>query len=148
MRTLAITAASFVLGAVVAGSAFSLAAGMQALPGQFLRTSQTVTGQTIEVPAHPDVIAAIVTIPAGGRTPVHKHPYQRYVYILAGSLDVSTAPGKGAMPTIRHYKPGDFLPEMRDQWHFGVNAGHDEVKLLVIDQVPSGTPANMVMQGQ
>jgi len=145
MHRMTVMAAAF----LAAGAATALAAG-QAAPGlattQVLRTERTTAGQRIAVPAHPTVIVSIATIAVGGRTPVHKHPYQRYVYVLAGELTVSTVPGHGAMPVVRHYKAGDFLPEMRDMWHFGSNAGADEVKLLVIDQVPAGTTTNIVLK--
>jgi quercetin dioxygenase-like cupin family protein len=40
-------------------------------------------------------------------------------------------------------KAGDFVVEMQDTWHYGINNGTVPVKLLVIDQVPAGAPNNM-----
>lgn len=110
------------------------------------RTNRTATGQVVEVPARPEVIVSLTTIPLHGATRVHKHPYQRFVYVLAGHLRVTD------MTTGAHhdYKPGDFLAEMRGTYHFGANMGDGpnagEVRLLVIDQVPPGTRTNVVMQ--
>ena len=41
-------------------------------------------------------------------------------------------------------KAGDFVVEMQDTWHYGINNGSVPVKLLVIDQVPAGAPNNLV----
>jgi quercetin dioxygenase-like cupin family protein len=41
-------------------------------------------------------------------------------------------------------KAGDFVVEMMDTWHYGINNGPVPVKLLVIDQVPTGAANNMV----
>jgi quercetin dioxygenase-like cupin family protein len=105
-------------------------------------TTQTMTGQRIEVPANPKVVATIVTIPPGAKLPMHKHPYARYSYILAGELTgTQLLTGKSAV-----HKQGDFLIEPRDQWHSAVNNGTVPVKLLVIDQVPEGATANTVIK--
>lgn len=107
-----------------------------------MRIAKTATGQAIDIPAHPEIIVSQTIIPVSGATRVHKHPFQRFVYVLAGNLRVTD------MTTGEHhdYKPGDFIAEMRGTYHFGANQGPGEVKLLVIDQVPPGTRTNVVMQ--
>ena len=73
-------------------------------------------------------------IPAGAKLPVHKHPSPRYAYVLAGTLRVATADESRSW----EYKAGDFIVEMIDAWHYGMNTGAEPVRLLVIDQVEAG----------
>jgi quercetin dioxygenase-like cupin family protein len=87
----------------------------------------------------PDVIVSIATFPPGARLPGHRHSYQHYVYVLEGVLTVvNTVTNK-----TFEAKAGDFVVEMRDTWHYGVNNGTVPVKLLAIDQVPTGTRNNL-----
>jgi quercetin dioxygenase-like cupin family protein len=106
------------------------------------KTATTATGQPIEVPAHPTVLVTAVQIAVNGALPVHKHPYQRYVYVIAGTLIVTNTE-TGAATT---YHAGDFIAEMRGTWHFGKNGGTERVRLIAIDQVPAGTATNTVMK--
>jgi len=109
-----------------------------------LSTTQTMTGQKIEVPANPQLIVTTVEIPPGAKLPVHKHPFARYGYVLEGTLTgMQTDTGKTFT-----YTPGTFIVEMRDQWHSAVNKGAVPVKLLVIDQVPVGTSTNTITKPQ
>lgn len=109
-----------------------------------LSTTQTMTGQQIEVPANPQVIVTLVEIPPGAKLPAHKHPFARYGYVLEGSLTgTQTDTGKTFI-----YKQGQFIVEMRDQWHSAVNSTNAPVKLLVIDQVPVGTKSNTIVKPQ
>ena len=102
----------------------------------------TNMGQPIDVPAHPTVIVTQTTIATGAHTPTHKHPFQRYVYVLEGTLTVvDEATGK-----TFEIRSGGFLPEMLDRWHHGENRGSTPVRLLAIDQVPDGVSGNMVMK--
>jgi len=98
------------------------------------------TGQPIAAPAHPTVIATIVTFQPGDKTGVHKHLYPHYGYMLEGTLTiVNSETGKSF-----ELKPGEFLVEMMDTWHYGENRGTVPVKLLVVDTVPEGVTANSV----
>src|SRR5262249_16734519 len=135
MRTIFIAAASFVLGAATAAAIATEVAQPDAVTTPLARTTTTATAQPTMVLAKPEVIVALTTIPANGATHVHKHPYQRFVYVLSGNLRVAN------MTTGGHndYKPGTFVAEMRDTYHFGAPADGHEVKLLVIDLVPPGT---------
>jgi quercetin dioxygenase-like cupin family protein len=104
------------------------------------RTNITITGQPIVVPDRPDVIVSVGTFPPGARLPEHRHPYPHYVYVLEGVLTVvNTETHKTA-----EFKAGEFFVEMQNTWHYGSNDGAGPVKLLVIDQVPAGTPNNLV----
>jgi quercetin dioxygenase-like cupin family protein len=132
LATLAILA--FVLGAASAADA----PAVQVTP--IARTNTTVTGQPITVPQHPDVVVSIATFPPGARIPEHQHPHPHYVYVLEGVLTVVNTDAHKTFDV----KAGDFVVEMMDTWHYGINNGTVPVKLLVIDQVPQGAPNNMV----
>ena len=130
--------------ALVAGSllALSLAQAADAPTVQVApvaRTNTTVTGQPIAVPDHPDVIVSIATFPPGARVAEHQHLYPHYVYVLEGVLTVVNTDGNKTFAV----KAGDFVAEMQNTWHYGINNGTVPVKLLVIDQVPAGTPNNV-----
>lgn len=103
------------------------------------RTNLTVTGQPIAVPAHPDVIVSIATFPPGARIAEHQHPHPHYVYVLEGVLTVVNTDAN----TTFEVKAGEFVAEMQNTWHYGVNKGAVPVKLLVIDQVPTGVAGNV-----
>lgn len=131
---------AIVAGAVLACT-FAHAAGapsVQVTP--VTRTNTTVTGQPIIVPNHPDVIVSIATFPPGTRIAEHQHPHPHYVYVLEGVLTVVNTDAR----TTFEAKAGDFVAEMQDTWHYGINKGRVPVKLLVIDQVPHGAASNVL----
>ena len=102
----------------------------------------TNSGQPIKLPqGNVEVVAWMYDIPVGTRLPVHKHPFQRYAYVLQGTLRVSDA----ANDRTFDYKAGDFIVEMVDGWHYGTNIGKVPVRLLVIDQVEPGQ-ANSILR--
>jgi quercetin dioxygenase-like cupin family protein len=100
-----------------------------------LSTTTTASGQPIVLPQKDaQVIVSTYEIAPGAVLPVHKHPFPRYALVQAGLLRVTNADtGKSD-----DYKPGDFIVEVVDQWHYGTNTGPDTVKLLVIDMVEKG----------
>ena len=104
------------------------------------RVNTTVAGQPIVVPEKPDVIVSIATFPPGARLPEHQHRFPHYVYVMEGALTVVNTDANKTFDV----KAGDFVVEMQDTWHYGINNGTVPVKLLVIDQVPAGTKSNMV----
>ena len=104
------------------------------------RVNTTVTGQPIVVPERPDVLVSIATFPPGARLPEHQHPHPHYVYVLEGVLTVVNTQTNATFDV----KAGDFVVEMQDTWHYGINNGAVPVKLLVVDQVPAGAKSNMV----
>lgn len=104
-------------------------------------TSQTAAGQPLVLPQqNAEVAASIFDIPPGATLPIHRHPFPRYAYVLAGTLTVTNV--ESGQRTV--YKAGDFIVEMVDLWHQGTNAGTEPVKLLVIDQVEKGKPATIL----
>ena len=131
---------ALVAAIVISTSAAQAAEAPKVMVAPLFSTDTTVTGQKIEVPANPHVMVSLVTFPPGAALPVHKHPYPHYVYVLEGTLTVTNEQtGK-----VFDVKPGGFLVEMTDTWHFGKNNGAVPVKLLVIDQVPQGATTNTI----
>lgn len=106
-------------------------------------TAVTSTGQPITLPQkNVEVSASIFDVAPGATLPVHKHPFPRYAYVLAGTLKVTNVDtGKSDV-----FKAGDFIVEMVDQWHQGSNIGSDPVKLVVIDQIEAGAQATILKQ--
>lgn len=97
----------------------------------------TNSGQPIKLPqGNVEVVVWMYDIPAGSTLPVHKHPFQRYGYVLQGTLQVIDVENGRRF----EYKAGDLIVEMVDGWHYGVNKGRGPVRLLVIDQVEKGQP--------
>jgi quercetin dioxygenase-like cupin family protein len=95
----------------------------------------TAIGQPIALPkGNAEVRVSMYEIAVGARLAVHKHPFHRYAYVLAGRLRVSD---KDNVRTFE-YAAGDFLIEMVDTWHYGEVIGAEPVRLLVIDQVEPG----------
>jgi quercetin dioxygenase-like cupin family protein len=106
-------------------------------------TTTTASGQPITLPQKDvQVLVSSYEIPAGATLPVHQHPFPRYAYVLAGTLQVTNS-DTGKSTT---YKAGDFIAEMIGQWHQAANLGADPVKLLVIDQVEEGAQATILRQ--
>jgi len=102
----------------------------------------TASGQPIVLPkTDAEVVVWMYDVPVGARLQVHKHPFQRYAYVLQGKLRVATADNSRTW----EYKAGDFVVEMVDAWHYGTNVGSERVRLLVIDQVEKGQ-ANTILR--
>ncbi|MER8757518.1 cupin domain-containing protein [Mesorhizobium sp. M0976] len=105
--------------------------------------TETASGQPITLPQKDvQVLVSAYQIAPGASLPVHKHPFPRYAYVEAGTLQVTNVEtGKS-----NTYKSGDFIIEMIGQWHQATNVGADPVKLLVIDQVEEGTKNTVLRQ--
>lgn len=99
------------------------------------RATQTIADQPIVLPQKDvEVVVSTYEIAPGAALPVHKHQYQRYAYVLAGTLIVSNVESGKDLT----FKPGEFIVESLDSWHKGASIGTETVKLLVIDQVEKG----------
>jgi len=121
---------AWVLG--VALPAFALDPGQPTVVTPIVSTMQTAAGQPIVLPQKDvRVTASRFEIAPGATLPVHKHPYQRYAYVLGGTLEVTDLES-GDSTT---YKAGDFIVEVVNRWHQGKNVGADTVELIVIDQI-------------
>jgi quercetin dioxygenase-like cupin family protein len=134
---------AFAFAMALAFASAAHAVGAPQISGQPLaNTNKTNEGQIITAPEHPNVVASITTFPPGAETPVHKHPYPHYVYVMQGTLTVTN------LETGKKFeaKEGEFVVEMMNVWHKGKNEGATPVKLLVIDQLPTGVASNMVVK--
>jgi quercetin dioxygenase-like cupin family protein len=133
----AATAAFFVAGASCAAAqdaAPALASPQVKVTPLFAATATSI-GQPIVLPKqNAEVRVTLYEIAVGAVLPVHKHPFHRYAYVLAGKLRVSDKDNTKSFD----YSAGDFLIEMVDTWHYGENIGTEPVRLLVIDQTESG----------
>ncbi len=131
-RAIGVVAAAAISVAAVGGHASAGEEGAVKVTPLFTGAA-TAAGQPILLPSGPvHVILSRYEIAPGAVLPVHRHPYQRYAYVEAGTLRVTNAEtGEAAT-----YHAGDVVVEMVDRWHSGANIGTDTVKLLVIDQVP------------
>lgn len=104
----------------------------------------TAAGQPILLPSGPvKIIVSEYEIAPGAVLPVHRHPYQRYAYVQAGTLRVTNAETGASMV----YHAGDVIVEMVDLWHSGANIGQDPVRLLVIDQMPPDKSNTILKDG-
>ncbi len=111
---------------------------------ELLTTRLTASGQPIVAPGGlMQVTASLGDIPAGASTPVHKHPFLRYDYVLEGRLEVTNF-DTGKVDVV---KAGDFVVDPIGQWHQGRSLDGKPVKLLIIDQSPPGQ-SNTVLKTQ
>ncbi|MFZ4125002.1 MAG: cupin domain-containing protein [Rickettsiales bacterium] len=117
------------------------AQGPNSIISEIAHTTQTVTGQPIEVVEQPEFVVSRITIGVGQRLPIHKHPYQRIGYLVSGTLDLVDV----ARNTRKTYKAGDMVIEMRDEWHYGENISNQPAELLLIDTVPIGSKSNITL---
>lgn len=85
-----------------------------------------------------NITSAIVTIPPGGTTGLHKHEVPLFAYILEGELTVDYGEGR-----INTYRVGDTVFEAMNVPHNGVNTGTVPMKLLAV-YMGGGGKANTV----
>jgi quercetin dioxygenase-like cupin family protein len=85
-----------------------------------------------------NITSAIVTIPPGGSTGLHKHEVPLFAHILEGELTVDYGEGR-----INTYRAGDSVFEAMDVPHNGVNTGAVPMKLLAV-YMGGGGKANTV----
>ena len=129
------------LGFAVAVSCVAAAASHPApVTTPVVSTDSTVIGQKIAIPKDPTVIVSTIVFAPGARTPVHKHLYPHYAYVLEGTLTITNVQSGKTFDV----KEGQFLAEMQDTWHYGVNRGKTPVRLLIVDHVPKGVKTNAV----
>lgn len=142
-KILTVAALLAVCASFTAAHALDSGAAAPVVVTQVKTTAVTSTGQPLVLPQkNVEVTASIYDIAPGATLPVHKHPFARYAYVLAGTIEVTNVDtGKSDV-----FKTGDFIVEMIDQWHQGSNIGADPVKLLVIDQIEEGAQATVLKQ--
>jgi quercetin dioxygenase-like cupin family protein len=136
--------------ALLAGSAFQTETLAEAPPVQMpppvvvqevFRAQQLPGAGELRLAQRADTLVVMTyDIPAGTRLPLHRHPFQRHAYVLAGWLRVATPDGRSWK-----YGPGDVHVELLNQWHYAETIGAEPVRLLVVDEIEDDR-ANLEMQ--
>lgn len=126
--------------ASVFGGDINAAARSQVVVKEIVKTMKNDVGQAIILPrGHLQLVVSTYGIAPGARLPQHKHPFQRYAYVIRGRIRVVQAGSSS-----RIYHAGEFIAESINRWHYGEAVGATPVKLLVIDQLPPGRSATLL----
>ena len=75
---------------------------------------------------HPQITMLRITIPAGEKLEMHKHPILNIGYLTKGELTVRSETGD-----ILILKPGDPIVELVDIWHYGESTGSEDAEIVV-----------------
>ncbi|MBR1601599.1 MAG: cupin domain-containing protein [Alphaproteobacteria bacterium] len=75
---------------------------------------------------HPQITMLRITIPAGEKLAMHKHPILNIGYLTKGELTVRSETGD-----ILILKPGDPIVELVDIWHYGESTGSEDAEIVV-----------------
>ncbi len=75
---------------------------------------------------HPQITMLRITIPAGEKLAMHKHPILNIGYLTKGELTVRSEDG-GVL--VLH--PGDPIVELVDIWHYGESTGSEDAEIVV-----------------
>ena len=101
---------------------------------EIFREEKTLANQEIQFPTGKvEIVASTGEFDPGAETPVHKHPYPRSLYIIEGTFTVTE---EGGQPHT--YPAGSFVVEGVNMWHKGANMSSSPVKILIVDEVPTG----------
>ena len=79
-----------------------------------------------------------ITIKAGEKLPMHKHPVVNAGYLIKGQLTVITEKGK-----VLEMKAGDQIVEIVNQWHYGENKGTTDAEIVVVYVGEKGQPVTI-----
>ena len=75
---------------------------------------------------HPKITMLRITIPAGEKLAMHKHPILNIGYLTKGELTVRSDKGD-----VLVLKPGDPIVELIDTWHYGESTGSEDAEIVV-----------------
>ena len=75
---------------------------------------------------HPQVTVLRITIPAGEKLVMHKHPILNVGYLTKGELTVRSEKGD-----VLVLKPGDPIVELVNEWHYGESTGSEDAEIVV-----------------
>ena len=75
---------------------------------------------------HPQITMLRITIPAGEKLPMHKHPILNIGYLTKGELTVHSENGD-----VLVLHPGDPIVELVDVWHYGESTGSEDAEIVV-----------------
>ena len=74
----------------------------------------------------PKITMLRITIPAGEKLAMHKHPILNIGYLTKGELTVRSDKGGELI-----LKPGDPIVELVDTWHYGESTGTEDAEIVV-----------------
>ncbi len=83
----------------------------------------------------PEVTIRRITVPAGARLEIHRHPVINAGMLLRGELTVVTVDGKRL-----HLRAGDPIVELVGTPHYGINEGQAPAEIVVVYAGAVGTP--------
>ena len=75
---------------------------------------------------NPQITILKITIPAGEKLPMHKHPILNVGYLTKGELTVRSEKGDELV-----LKPGDPIVELVNEWHYGESTGTEDAEIVV-----------------
>ena len=75
---------------------------------------------------HPQITMLRITIPAGEKLAMHKHPILNIGYLTKGELTVRSENGE-----VLVLKPGDPIVELVNEWHYGESTGSEDAEIVV-----------------
>ena len=75
---------------------------------------------------HPQITMLRITIPAGEKLSMHKHPILNIGYLTKGELTVRSENGE-----VLVLKAGDPIVELVDVWHYGESTGSEDAEIVV-----------------
>lgn len=105
------------------------------------KTDRTIAGQPIVFPQKDgEVTVTTIEFPPGAILPIHKHPYPRIGYVLAGTLSITNE----ETHKTDVFKTGDVFVEAIDVWHHGKNLGKTPVRVLIVDTDEKGVPQTVL----
>ncbi|MHC4505301.1 MAG: cupin domain-containing protein [Planctomycetota bacterium] len=83
------------------------------------------TSVQVMVPEGPNFVLRVFTLGPGGRTPLHAHPWEHEVYVLAGR-------GRAAGESEFDLTPGDTVYVAPGEEHCFLNAGEDDLRFVCV----------------
>lgn len=75
---------------------------------------------------HPQITMLKITIPAGEKLAMHKHPILNIGYLTKGELTV-----RSENDDVLVLKPGDPIVELVGVWHYGESTGSEDAEIVV-----------------
>lgn len=87
----------------------------------------------------PEITILRITIPAGMKLSMHRHPVINAGVLLRGVLSVHTPDGQSL-----ELKKGDQIVELVDRWHYGENTGDEPAEIIVFYAGLLGEPITVL----
>ena len=106
----------------------------------FAKTGKSWNGSLLPSVAtkNTEVKVLRITIKAGEKLPMHKHPVINVGYLTKGQLTDTTEKGE-----VHEMKAGDEIVEVVNQWHYGKNNGSTDAEIVVVYIGEKGQPVTI-----